>query len=77
MSNTEHIRDLAMGLAAEDRALLASELLESLEQAESEDNVEAAWTSEIEDRAEAYEAGQMNADDWQVSLKRVRQRIRH
>jgi putative addiction module component (TIGR02574 family) len=66
-----------MQLSVEDRALLARDLLESLEPVEPAESVEAAWTSEIEDRAEAYEAGYVTADDWSVSLERVGQRIRH
>ena len=64
-----------MQLSAVERALLARDLLESLEADEAPDVVEAAWADEIEARAEAYERGQMPADDWQISLERARQRL--
>jgi len=76
MSTTQQLRDQVLLLPPEDRALLAKDLLESLEPSESIDAVEAAWLDEMENRAEAYETGQMKAHDWQVSLERVRQRLR-
>ena len=76
MTIAEQIRDQALRLPAEDRALLARDLLESLEPHEAPEAVEAAWLEEIEARAEAHAAGQMAADDWQPSLERARQRLR-
>jgi len=72
MSTTNQIRDLALQLPAEDRALIARELLDSLEPGESPGAAEAAWVAEIETRAAAYEAGQIGADDWKVALERTR-----
>jgi putative addiction module component (TIGR02574 family) len=76
MSTAEHIRDLAMRLPPEGRASLAKDLLDSLEPVESSDDSEGAWLEEIESRAEAYEAGKITAEDWQVSLQRARKRLR-
>ena len=76
MAITDHVRDQVLRLPAEDRALLARDLLESLEPHEAPDAVESAWLDEIEKRAEAYEGGQLGADDWQASLDRARQRLR-
>jgi putative addiction module component (TIGR02574 family) len=76
MTITEQVRDQALRLSIEDRALLARDLLESLEPHDAPEVVEAAWLEEIEGRAEAYEGGQMAADDWQASLERARQRLR-
>lgn len=73
---TDQVRFQAMQLPADERALLAHDLLASLEPQESPDVVEAAWLEEIETRAEAFASGTMAADDWQVSLERVRQRLR-
>jgi hypothetical protein len=75
MSTTEQIRDLALKLWADDRVLLAKDLLESLESGESDESVVAAWTAVMEDRAEAYEAGRLAADDWAVSRERARRRL--
>ncbi len=74
--STPEIRDLALKLPPEDRALIARDLLASLHKAEPIEEVEAAWIEEIEARAEAYEAGLIQAEDWQTSLERVRQRLR-
>ena len=75
MSTTEHIRDLALKLSVQERALLARELLDSLDPDQSEESAETAWTTEIEDRAAAYEEGRMAADDFDISLARARQRL--
>jgi putative addiction module component (TIGR02574 family) len=74
--STLEIRDLALRLPPEDRALIARDLLASLHDEEPAEEVEAAWVEEIEARAEAYEAGLLPAEDWEVSLERVRQRLR-
>jgi putative addiction module component (TIGR02574 family) len=76
MTTAEIVRDQALRLSAEERAMLARDLLESLETSESPAVVEAEWAQEIEARAEAYEKGEMTADDWQISLERARQRLR-
>ena len=71
------IRELALQLPLQERARLAHDLLISLEEAtEPPKDVEAAWLEEIEARAEAYEAGTAKAEDWEVSLDRVRKRLR-
>jgi putative addiction module component (TIGR02574 family) len=75
MSTTE-IRELALKLPPDDRAILARDLLESLESAESSKQIEEAWIAEFESRANDYDAGLLSADDWQVSLDRARERFR-
>jgi putative addiction module component (TIGR02574 family) len=52
----EELSARAKTLSAEDRAHLAEELLESLDQ-ESESEVEAAWDREIERRVAEVESG--------------------
>jgi len=74
--STFEIRDLALKLPPEDRALIARDLLASLHEGEPAADVEAAWIEEIEARAEAYEAGLAPAEDWEVSLARARQEFR-
>ena len=76
MTTAEQVRDQALQLSAGERAWLARDLLESLDTGESPEVVEAAWVDEIEARAEAYENGDLKADDWQISLERARQRLR-
>ena len=74
--STLEIRDLALKLPPADRALIARDLLASLDEAEPAEEVEAAWIEEIEARAEAYEAGLAPAEDWEVSLAKARQLFR-
>jgi len=76
MSIADQIRDQALRLPPQERATLARDLIDSLAAGESSDDVEAAWSDEIEARAEAWQAGEMAADDWQPSLARVREQLR-
>jgi putative addiction module component (TIGR02574 family) len=55
----EELSARAKTLSAEDRARLAEELLESLDQ-EPESEVEAAWDREIERRVAEVESGTVN-----------------
>jgi putative addiction module component (TIGR02574 family) len=52
----EQIRYAALALAPADRAALAAELLESLDEP-SDDGVEAAWEAEIDRRLDEVERG--------------------
>ena len=76
MSTTAEIRDLALQLPPDERALLACDLLDSLKARDATKAVEAAWVEELEARAEAYAAGEAPADDWLVSLERAQRRLR-
>jgi hypothetical protein len=76
MSTAEHIRDLALRLPPASRALLAKELIESLDPEESIENLESAWLDEIDQRILALEKGDATADDWQTSLARVQKQLR-
>jgi putative addiction module component (TIGR02574 family) len=75
--STAQIRELVMGLPLQDRALLARELIESLEPADAHVALEDEWLDEIESRAEAFDRGEAPADDWRTSLARVRKELRH
>ncbi|MDX1943783.1 MAG: addiction module protein [Pirellulaceae bacterium] len=75
-STTAEIRDLALQLPPDERALLACDLLDSLQSPSGAVAVELAWIDENEARADAYAAGEAPADDWIVSLERARQRLR-
>jgi len=58
----------ALELEADERALLAAELLASLE--ESEDDVQRAWAAEIDRRSR--HAADERGDDWRVVLEEIR-----
>jgi len=48
---------------------MAADLLESLN--DVEDDVDAAWTSEVRSRVAAARAGETESTDWRVVLDRV------
>ena len=76
MNPTQDIRDLALGLSPRDRASLAHDLLASLGPNEPLEDVESAWAEEAEARSEAFAGGRVSAEDWEVSLERVRRKLR-
>lgn len=60
----------ALKLTLEDRAEVAAELLASLDDSDDE-NVEAAWATEIERRARRVLAGESAGVDWAEARARV------
>lgn len=65
-------RDLlseALELPPNERAKMAAELLESLDEAEA--GVEEAWAREIESRVAAARAGDLTSTDWRTVLDRI------
>ena len=73
---TRATRDLiaeVLELPLDERAKLAAEVLESLEDAE--EGVEAAWASEIEARVAAARAGELEGTDWRSVLDRVEREV--
>jgi hypothetical protein len=75
MSTCNDILAQALGLPVEDRALLARDLLVSLESEGFDDDAEAAWAREIEARSEAVARGEFTATDWRESVERIRQEL--
>lgn len=59
----------ALELPLDDRAGIAAELLQSLDEAEQE--VETAWAAEIQQRVAAVRAGELASTDWREVLARV------
>lgn len=60
-------------LPLDERAKIAAELLESLDQAE--EDVEEAWASEIQKRVAAARAGELASTDWRTVLDRVEREV--
>ena len=56
---TREILDLAMGLPAVEKARLVDQLLSSLD--EPDEAIDALWRKEVEDRIQAYHAGQLKS----------------
>jgi hypothetical protein len=72
MVTVDALRNQALQLAPEDRALLARDLLLSLETGDFDDDAESAWTAEIQSRAAAIAAGVYSASESRESLQRLR-----
>lgn len=73
---TRATRDLltqALELPLDERAEMAAELLESLHDAE--EDVEAAWAAEIQERVAAARAGELESTDWRTVLDRVQKDV--
>jgi len=73
---TRTTRDLlaeVLELPLDERAKLAAEVLESLEDAD--EGVEAAWASEIEARVAAARAGDLEGTDWRSVLDRLEREV--
>jgi len=71
------VRDAALSLEPEQRARLAAQLIESLEEAEAvdESEIERLWLAEAEERCRQIDAGQMQlipADEVLESLRKRR-----
>jgi len=63
----------ALQLPLDERAKIAADLLESLEEAEVD--VEEAWAREIERRVGAARAGELASTDWRTVLDRVEREV--
>jgi hypothetical protein len=67
--DTHDLLDEALALPLDARAKIAAELLTSLDDAE--EDVEAAWASEIQRRVAAVRSGELESTDWRTVLARV------
>jgi putative addiction module component (TIGR02574 family) len=70
---THELLSEALELPLDERAKMAAELLESLEEAEAD--VEEAWAREIERRVAAARAGELASTDWRTVLDRVEREV--
>jgi len=67
---TKHIFEEALGLPANEKALLAEQLLASLDLSSSK-SIDEMWARESENRIDAYERGEVKA----ISAKEVFEKI--
>jgi putative addiction module component (TIGR02574 family) len=72
--SSDEILPAALALSAKERAKLARELLQSLENPEAE--AEAAWIAEIDRRAEQVENGTAQLVDWEIARDQIAQRLK-
>jgi putative addiction module component (TIGR02574 family) len=73
---TRATRDLlaeVLELPLDERAKLAAEVLQSLD--DVEEGVAAAWANEIEARVAAARAGELESTDWRSVLDRVEREV--
>jgi len=70
---TRELLTEALELPLDERAKMAAELLESLQ--ETEQAVEEAWASEIRKRVAAARAGELASTDWRTVLDRVENEV--
>lgn len=70
---TEALLQKVLELPLEDRAKFAAELLDSLDEADSD--VEVAWADEIRERVAAARAGELESTDWRIVLARVEKEV--
>ncbi len=70
----ESLTEEALALSERDRAQLVAKLLESLEES-SPDEVDAAWATELNKRAEEVLSGSVKMSSWTDVRARLRARI--
>src|SRR3954469_10479683 len=70
--DAKRVIDEALRLPADIRAALAGELLASLDDSELESDRDAAWSTEIRDRIDAYERGDVTAVPAEQALAPIR-----
>jgi putative addiction module component (TIGR02574 family) len=70
---TQELLNEALELPLDERAKMAAELLDSLQ--DSEADVEAAWATEIKARVEAVLDGQVEGTDWRTVMDRIETEI--
>jgi len=75
MSAVDHVRDQALRLDDSERAMLARDLLASLEAIGPDKGAESDWAAEIQARSDAVARGEFSASDWRESVERVRQHL--
>ena len=73
---TNKLLEDALKLDARERAELASELLASLD-AEADEDAEAAWAAEIEERAARARSGEDPGKLWPEVLERLERDLTH
>ncbi len=73
MSSREQVLQEALALAPEDRAFVVDQLEQSLDKGGfASPEIAAAWVQEIGQRVAAYDRGEIQAEDAEVVLRRMR-----
>ena len=75
MTTLQEIRERVLELPFGERAVLARDLVLSLESDDVDADVDAEWNEEIERRSELVHRGEHTAMDWQDSVRQIRQAL--
>lgn len=72
MSDVENVLVAALRLSTEERAAVAAELIQSLDEPEqATEDVEAAWAEEIRQRLADVDAGVVTPIPWSEARRRI------
>jgi hypothetical protein len=74
MADPAHVLEEALTLEPADRARVAHELIQSLE--ESDPDAQALWAQEIRRRIDEIEAGSAQLEDWETVRDRLQAAVR-
>ena len=74
--SSDEILPAALALSAKERAKLAREILESLQNPDADADADAAWIEEIDRRAQEVENGTAPLVDWDVARGQIAQRLK-
>ena len=72
---SSQVHDAALALPVPERAELAYELLQSLKPPTCTSEDSPGFDDELERRAQAYDAGESSATDWETVSARLRQTL--
>jgi hypothetical protein len=73
MTSREQVLQDALALAPEDRAFVLDQLEQSLDQGQfASPEIASAWAQEVGKRIAAYDRGEIQAEDADVVLRRMR-----
>lgn len=75
MSAAKDLRQEALLLSREERAILARELIESLDEP-ADDDADQAWLNEAERRAAEVTSGVATPEDWDTVRQRISKKLR-
>lgn len=70
-NDVQDVLAAALRLPPEARAAVAAELIDSLDQAEIDENVEDAWAEEIQRRLTAVQADTVTSVPWPEAKRRI------
>ena len=75
MDDAKKVLTIALELPEHERAEIAAKLLESLDEAEQDHDVDEAWAREIERRCAALDSGEAVTSDWNEFRTRIEREV--